>query len=116
MTDEKCKNDPEIDDLNDEEFDIDKMQDDNDEEELSTAIDTDTTPIYNLPKGLTNGHCIINHRTIPTTGFTELQIENSFSSEDITRLKLKPDDVSLPIALALIFPEQFASHTRARKE
>ncbi|KAL7530681.1 hypothetical protein ACHAXR_003628 [Thalassiosira sp. AJA248-18] len=74
------------------------------------------TTIENLPKGMPNGFYIINHATMPQPhGFTQSQLEDAFSKEDITRLKLQPDNVTVPVALKLLFPEQF-SLTRARKE
>jgi len=125
---EKCKLDQDIIDQNDDEFDNDnqKMQDDDDVDddedgELSDSLPTtddgdDNTSTTNLPKGIPESFCIIDHRRIPKTGFTNLQLESAFSAENIARLKLTTDDVTVPVALLLLFPEQFATYTKARKE
>eukprot|EP00571_Detonula_confervacea_P007785 CAMPEP_0172327612 /NCGR_PEP_ID=MMETSP1058-20130122/59922_1 /TAXON_ID=83371 /ORGANISM="Detonula confervacea, Strain CCMP 353" /LENGTH=480 /DNA_ID=CAMNT_0013044693 /DNA_START=267 /DNA_END=1709 /DNA_ORIENTATION=- len=114
-------NDP-LDDQLREEYDIDE-QDEEEEididandpefEELDqAAIITAET----LPKGIPDVNSIIHHATIPQSGFTQLQIENAFSAHDIERLKLNPDNVTVPVALLLLFPDQFATLTKARKE
>jgi hypothetical protein len=87
---------------------LQNIDDDNDE-------DT-TNPVDNLPKGIPDGFSIIDHRTIPKSGFTTLQLENALSLESISRMKLTTMDVTVPVALLLLFPEQFATYTKARKE
>lgn len=74
------------------------------------------TSIDDLPKGTPNGCYIIKSGTIPENGFTQSQIDTAISKEDIDRLKLQPDDVTIPAALFLLFPEQFETLTRTRKE
>ena len=44
------------------------------------------------------------------------RIEGLFERSDVERLKLRGDDVSVPAALMLLFPDSFDSQTRARKE
>ena len=80
-----------------------------------TAVDP-TSIIDDLPKGIPDGFYVIEHAAIQSTGFTQSQIENAFSQEDINRLKLRPDDVTVPVALKLLFPQQNMSVTKARKE
>ena len=74
------------------------------------------TSIDDLPNGIPNGFHIIKTGIIPENGFTQSQIVTAISKEDIVRLKLQPDDVTIPAALFLLFPEQFETLTRARKE
>mmetsp|Transcript_1827 Transcript_1827/g.3302 ORF Transcript_1827/g.3302 Transcript_1827/m.3302 type:complete len:262 (-) Transcript_1827:14-799(-) len=72
--------------------------------------------ITNYPKGIPDTNSIISHATIPPLGFTQSQLEDAFSKEDIARLNLQPDNVTVPVALILLFPDQFPSQTRARKD
>jgi hypothetical protein len=81
-----------------------------------TALGQNLTSIDDLPKGIPDGFYIIQHGTIPTDGFTRSQLESTFTLNDITRLNLTPNDVTVPVALLLLFPNQFATRTRATKE
>jgi len=47
---------------------------------------------------------------------SQLELEDVFSQEDIQRLNLQPINVNVPVALILLFPDQFPSQTRARKD
>lgn len=69
-----------------------------------------------LPKGIPDSFSIVKYSTIPSTGFTKNQITNVFSTEEITRLKLQPDNMTIPTALLLLFPEHFPTQTNARKD
>lgn len=75
-----------------------------------------STSIENMIKGIPDGYCIIESRTVPESGFSQSRLDDAFAREDIDRLKLRPDDLTIPCALLLMFPEQFATQTRARKE
>jgi hypothetical protein len=75
-----------------------------------------STSIENMIKGIPDGYCIIESRTVPEGGFSQSRLDDAFAREDIDRLKLRPDDLTIPCALLLMFPEQFATQTRARKE
>lgn len=74
------------------------------------------TSLDTLPKGIPDGFYIVQSGTIPDTGFTQAQLDDTFSKNDIDRLKLQPDNVTVPAALLLLFPNQFATRTRATKE
>ena len=82
------------------------------------VTDNDVVPssIDVLPKGIPHSFSIVKYSTIPSTGFTKNQITNVFSAEEITRLKLQPDNMTVPTALILLFPEQFSTQTNARKD
>eukprot|EP00580_Thalassiosira_gravida_P012710 CAMPEP_0201629822 /NCGR_PEP_ID=MMETSP0493-20130528/4350_1 /ASSEMBLY_ACC=CAM_ASM_000838 /TAXON_ID=420259 /ORGANISM="Thalassiosira gravida, Strain GMp14c1" /LENGTH=479 /DNA_ID=CAMNT_0048100879 /DNA_START=372 /DNA_END=1811 /DNA_ORIENTATION=+ len=94
--------------------------DDDDDEEQTLQGDEETTSITIVddlyPKGLPDSNSIIKHSTIPPSGFDQSQISSSFTPEDIERLKLSPDNVTVPIALMLLWPDQYGSQTKARKE
>jgi 23S rRNA-/tRNA-specific pseudouridylate synthase len=76
----------------------------------------DTLNIETLQKGIPDTFYIISHTSIPSQGFPLSDIEKAFTPEEIERLQLKPDNVTVPVALILLFPDQFTSQTRARKE
>lgn len=59
---------------------------------------------------------IIQHATIPPGGFAQSLIDRSFSKDEIERLKLEPDNVTVPVGLMLLFPEEFPTLTNARKQ
>lgn len=81
-----------------------------------TTLGQNLTSIDDLPRGIPDGFYIIQHSTIPNDGFTQSQLEATFTLNDITRLKLTPNDITVPVALLLLFPNQFATRTRATKE
>jgi len=66
--------------------------------------------------GIPKEYAIIQYRTMPETGFVEQELNAAFKRNDIERLKLTPDDVTTTAALLMLFPEQYQSHTRARKD
>ena len=67
-------------------------------------------------QGIPKEYSIIQHRTMPETGFADRELNAAFKASDIDRLKLTPDDVTTTAALLLLYPEQYQSHTRARKD
>lgn len=81
-----------------------------------TTLGQNLTSIDDLPCGIPDGFYIIQYSTIPNDGFTQSQLESAFTLNDITRLKLTPNNVTVPVALLLLFPNQYASRTRATKE
>ena len=81
-----------------------------------TALGQNLTSIDDLPRGIPDGFYIIQYSTIPDDGFTQSQLESAFTLNDITRLQLTPRNVTVPVALLLLFPNQFATRTRATKE
>ena len=89
-------------------------------QELSNKFTTNQTLVSSidaLPKGIPDSFSIINYATIPPTGFTAEQITKTFSKQDIDRLKLQPNNVTVPSACLLLFgTENFATLTKARKD
>lgn len=89
-------------------------------QELSNKFTTNQTLVSSidaLPKGIPDSFSIIHYATIPPTGFTPEQIEKTFSKQDIDRLKLQPNNVTVPSACVLLFgTENFATLTKARKD
>ena len=85
--------------------------------ELTSKFTTeDSLDINTLQKGIPNKFYILSHASIPPAGFPMSDIQNAFSPEEIQRLKLQPDNVTVPAALILLFPDHFTTQTRARKE
>ena len=86
-------------------------------QELTSKFTTDESiNIESLQKGITNKFYILSHGSMPREGFSMSEIQNAFSPEDIQRLKLQPNNVTVPAALILLFPDHFTTQTRARKE
>lgn len=67
------------------------------------------------PKGIPETNSIIQYAVVPASGFSQSQIREAFSPEEAERLKLRPDDVTVPAAVRMLFPDQFGSQTNARK-
>jgi len=90
-----------------------QQDDDDDDEDEGPTTTNDRFPI-----GIPETNSIIHHATIPTpNGFTQTQLEESLvSKQDLERLKIKTDDVTVPVAVLLLFPDQIPSFTRARKD
>ncbi len=86
-------------------------------QELTTKFNKEETlNIDTLQKGIPDKFYILSHASIPSSGFAMSDIQNVFSPTEIQRLKLQPNNVTVPAALMLLFPDQFTSQTRARKE
>lgn len=108
---------PFIDDDHDDDIDQVLEEESDSYQELSTKFNTeDTLNIDTLQKGIPDKFYILSHASIPSGGFSMSAIQNVFSPEEIQRLKLQPENVTIPAALLLLFPDQFTSQTRARKE
>ena len=88
---------------------------DNIEEQEEVDIDTTTSTVDNLPRGIPDTYSIINHKTVPSSGFTMEHIEQTFTQHDINRLKLQPSNITIPVALSLLMRDQFPTLTNARK-
>ena len=82
----------------------------------STFTTEDSLDIDTLPKGIPDKFYILSHASMPSGGFSMSNIQNVFSPQEIERLKLQPENVTVPAALILLFPEVFTTQTRARKE
>ena len=82
----------------------------------STFTTEDSLDIDKLPKGIPDKFYILSHASMPKGGFSMSDIQNVFSPQEIERLKLQPENVTVPAALILLFPEVFTTQTRARKE
>ena len=80
------------------------------------ALGRNLTSIDDLPRGIPDGFYIIQYGTIPDDGFARSRLESAFTLDDIARLRLAPRNVTVPVALLLLFPDQFATRTRATKE
>ena len=86
-------------------------------QEITSKFTTqDNVSISNLPRGIPDAFYILNHASMPKQGFPMSDIENTFSQAEIKRLQLQSDNVTVPVALILLFPDEFTSQTRARKE
>ena len=69
-----------------------------------------------FPKGLLKGYHIVSHATVPPAGFSMDQLAAKLKEDEIKRLHLTQTNVTTPVALMLLFPEEFGTLTRARKE
>mmetsp|Transcript_15843 Transcript_15843/g.23989 ORF Transcript_15843/g.23989 Transcript_15843/m.23989 type:complete len:553 (-) Transcript_15843:6-1664(-) len=85
--------------------------------ELTSKFTTeDSLDIDTLQKGIPDKFYILSHASMPSGGFSMSDIQHAFSPEEIQRLKLQPENVTVPAALILLFPDHFTTQTRARKE
>jgi len=88
------------------------------EEDIEGGEDEDTVALPpgdmdTLPPGIPNGFFVVQQFTMADIpiDWTLLDLEQS----DVDRLDLTPQNVSLPIALMLLDPEQYPSFSRSRK-
>jgi 23S rRNA-/tRNA-specific pseudouridylate synthase len=65
--------------------------------------------------GTTQGSIITHFYRVPMDGFTSSALPNLFSIDDVTRLRLLSQNVTLPVALMLLDPEKYPTQSRARK-
>lgn len=72
--------------------------------------------VMSLPPGYTKGHSIHRYATVPPSGFSMNQLSDKFEDDEIKRLKVTSSNVTVPVALMMLFPEDFDTLTRARKE
>eukprot|EP00804_Cyclotella_cryptica_P001472 CCRYP_003701-RB/>CCRYP_003701-RB protein AED:0.02 eAED:0.02 QI:146/1/1/1/1/0.66/3/664/413 len=82
----------------------------------ATSTTEDGTPIVSLPKGISKGYHIISHATIPASGFSVDQLLDKLKEDEIQRLHVSPSNVTVPVAMILMFPREFGTLTKARKE
>ena len=93
-----------------------KSEDSDDEDFVSPEEQTEEDYINSLPEGLSKGHHIISYGTVPATGFPMEQLLTKLKEDEIKRLEITPTNVNVPVALMLLFPQDFGTLTRARKE
>ena len=85
-------------------------------EEEEDDDDEERAP-QDYPTGIPDTFSIVHHATIPPQGFPlPRMLASAVAPEEVRRLKLQPDDVPVHVAAMLLFPEHFASVTKARKE
>jgi hypothetical protein len=88
-------------DEDDEESDIHQMNDDE---------------IAKLPRGIPNDYAVVQQWTIPPDGLDLSPANDDIDRQlVIQRLQLTSTNVSLPVALMLLFPDQYHTLSRARK-
>lgn len=88
------------------------------EDEGIPVAEEQTTEEYvnSLPTGLSKGYHIVAHATVPLSGFSMEQINEKLKDDEIRRLDITQKNVTVPVALLMLFPETFETLTRARKE
>lgn len=79
------------------------------EDHSPVTVETKNTPA----PGLQDGFVIVDYYA--TQQNTLFDIDKVFCSEDIDRLKLTPENITLPAALCLLQPDEYPSLSRARK-
>jgi hypothetical protein len=102
--------------------------DDDDDPDLSDtiAVDNDEDPeeiallneqdFSKLPRGTNSGYFVIKqYKTSTSEPFDMNKMAQILDASDIERLFLTPQDVSLPVALMMLDPEEYPSFSRARK-
>ena len=99
------------------------MLDDEDLLANMTLTDTDNEdeeadPLKGLQPGVSNDFYIVAH--YPTSSSEPFELESAVESgliepNDIERLKLTPTNISLPVALMILNPEEFPTQSKARK-
>jgi hypothetical protein len=77
---------------------------------------TEEDYLNSLPKGLSKGYHIISHATVPATGFPMEQLREKLESDEINRLEMTETNVPVPVALMMLFPKEYGTLTRSRKE
>jgi hypothetical protein len=90
-----------------------------DEKEEDSSVPEEQTEedyLNSLPKGLSKGYHVISHATVPSTGFSMEQLRKKLESDEINRLEMTETNVPVPVALMILFPEEFGTLTRSRKE
>lgn len=87
-----------------------------DDDSIASEENSDEDAIISLPAGLSKGYHIVAHATVPSNGFSMDQLVEKLVEDEIKRLDLTPRNVTVPVALMMLFPEEFGSLTRARKE
>lgn len=76
----------------------------------------DESQIAKLPRGIPNDYAIVKNWTIPSEGLNLSPAKNDPDRQaNIERLKLTATDLSLPVALTLLSPDQYPSLSQARR-
>ena len=76
-------------------------------EEETTMTEQNIHELAKLPKDKPDGFRVINHYSIPLTGFANPELSGLFKQDDILRLNLKSNDMTLPSALMLLNSESY---------
>lgn len=98
---------------------------DEENNDFFTKAERDANRI-NYPKGTPNGFYVTKTFTVPKEGFPDIgntnnnnESENNneiiITQEEIDRLNISPNNITLPIALMLLDKESYPSFSRARK-
>lgn len=82
----------------------------------TTTTNEDGGPVVSLPKGISKGYHIIAHSTIPASGFPLDRLLDKLNVEEMQRLNVSPSNVTVPVAMIMMFPREFGTLTKARKE
>ena len=93
-----------------------KNEESDDDDFVLSEEQTEEDYINSLPEGISKGHHIISHATVPESGFPMEQLLAKLNEDEIKRLEITSTNVNVPVALMMLFPEEFGTLTRARKE
>lgn len=89
------------------------------DEEFMKEVERDANSEILYPKGTPNGFYIVKEYSIPKSGFSSLGNDISVSMgitlEEISRLDISPQNITLPIALMFLDKDEYPSLSRARK-
>lgn len=79
-----------------------------------TIPENEASPFDKMIPGSTEGFYVVKKYKTPETAFDLDRIE-SLVEDDLQRLELTPQNISVPIALMVLDPTEFPSRSRARK-
>ena len=90
--------------------------DSSDEESPLPEEQTEEEYLNSLPPGLSNGYHIISHATVPSCGFSMEKLSEKLKEDELKRLEITESNMTVPVALMMLFPDEFGTLTKARKE
>ena len=90
--------------------------DSSDEESPLPEEQTEEEYLNSLPPGLSNGYHIISHATVPPCGFSMEKLSEKLKEDELKRLEITESNMTVPVALMMLFPDEFGTLTKARKE
>jgi hypothetical protein len=82
---------------------------------IDVTEDEETISINNLPPGSNDGFYVVKTYKTSLAGFDQDLIHSVVDDNELERLELSPQNISVPVALMLLDPEEYPSRSRARK-
>ena len=98
-----------------EDHDDDVIIDDDEEEEEKAGPNTNNDGEEQDDVTIVNGFVVVRKFFVPPEGFDLERLEEILGAEEMKRVKIKADNVTLVAALMVLDPEMYPSVSRARK-